>query len=270
MSKTLEKVFKENGIEGVVFDLDSTLVDTYHWLYQQYKEVGILIVDYIRENYKKRLDIDTVAESYWQSELLEYKIGNVNFVTRFPATVARILSAVNLQDIVDANEIVNLFTNDVALIYTRAPRAYEGTLELIKNLQFTKISICTHSGKDWTDIKVNSLIQEYKTKYDNNPTNIYPHAIDINNPKDYKEWTKAAETINSKPQNLIAVGDSFTADIIPSAEAGYKYIVWITEDGKDKEEDLKQLEILGHKTAIIKHIKDLEELLTSNQLFQDI
>lgn len=267
MSNKIKEFFEENYIEGIVFDLDGTLVDTSKWLKYMYKEISSKIVPYINKEYNLQVNVEDFTQAYYQAEVLEYKNGNVNFVTRFSATLSHISNTLKLN--MDTNALARMFLNNVSQIYTLSPDPCEGTLKLLNTLlQFTNVAICTHSGKDWTKIKMDHLKSKYKEKYGDIPI-LHSHYIPLNEPKDASEWINASKKINSTPENLIAVGDSFTADIIPSVEAGYRYIVWITKDSIDKEQDIKELRNIGCKITTTEHIKELEGLLTSNQPFED-
>jgi FMN phosphatase YigB (HAD superfamily) len=270
MNMALEKVFKKNCIEGIVFDLDSTLTDTYSWLYEEYSQIADLITEHINTQYSKNIEKNIIRKAYWDSELIEYKNGNVSFTSRFPSTVKRIINILELENQVNQEEIVEQYIDNVKQIYHKAPPVYEGTLELIHNLQFSNIVICTHSGKKWTDIKMERINKEYEQIYGCKPQNILTYPIELEDDKDEKSWINAGNLISDNLLELVSVGDSFTADILPSAQAGYKYIVWITNYSEDKKEDIKQLRNLGINIEIIEHIKDLENLLTSNRLFEDI
>ncbi|MCD4756124.1 HAD family hydrolase [bacterium] len=269
MNNEIKEFFEENSIEGIVFDLDSTLTDTKSWLLFLYKKFSIRISTYINKKYRLSINTEDFTQAYYQSEFIEYKMGNVNFVTRFPSSISRTLSSLKLNNL-DEKDIVNKFTEQIKEIYTLSADPFDGTLELLHTLlAFTKVAICTHSGEDWTKIKMNSLKSKYKELYGNIP-DIYSYYVDINKPKNTSEWIKAANTTNSTPEKLIAVGDNFDADILPAVEAGYKYIIWLSLYNDDKEQDIKKLKSQGVNIAVIKHIKELENLLTSNQPFEDI
>ncbi|MCD4811712.1 HAD hydrolase-like protein [bacterium] len=269
MNTEIESFFEKNSIEGIVFDLDNTLIDTGTWLIFMYKRFATEIVPYINRTYNLTIETDDFAQAYHQAEVAQYyNNGSVNFITRFPSTLSWITTSLNLN--IDQEDILKRFTPNIAEIYTLSPDPFDGTLELLHTLlSFTKVAICTHSGKDWTKIKTDSLKSRYRKLYKNIP-DIYSYYVDINKPKNTSEWIKAANTTNSTPEKLIAVGDNFDADILPAVEAGYKYIIWLSLYDNDKEQDIKELKKQGVKIAIIKDIRELEKTLTSNQPFGDI
>lgn len=268
MNNQIQELFEKNKIEGVVFDLDSTLTDTKSWLLFMYKRFSTAITPYINNKYKLSIDIEDFTQAYYQSEFIEYKNGNINFVTRFPGTLSRITTSLEID--IDEDDVVEKFSGNIKEIYTLSAEPFDGTLQLLHTLlPFTKVAICTHSGKDWTKIKIDDLKSKYKEQYGNTP-DIYSYSIDINKPKDTSEWTKVAKGIDSLPKNLIAVGDNFDADISPAVKAGYKYLVWITENSNAKKKELGDLRNQGYKISTIENISELEKTLTSNQPFEDI
>lgn len=262
----IKEIFKQKEIKGIVFDLDGTFIDTYNLMLEYQRKNSIKIVNYINKKYKQNINTQEFIKIFNQTEREEYTAGNVSFILKFPDIIKKICMTLNLE--IDQEELIDRFILDVGSIYYMTPEPFEGALETLHRFGFTKIVICTHSGKDWSILKTDYLNKLYKEKYNEN-LNFKLHYIPLDKPKDSNEWIKAYEEINEQPRNLIAVGDSFNSDILPAAKAEYKNLVWITDNGKDKQQDLDELEKLGHNTMIIDHIKNLNEI-TLNQLFEGI
>jgi FMN phosphatase YigB (HAD superfamily) len=263
----LKEIFDKNRIKGVVFDLDGTLIDTYSLMLVQHRNNSKKMVQYLKDRHNIHINLEEFIRVYQESENESYNLGNVDFTLRFPDMAKMLCQKLGLD--IDPQELVDNFIGDIGAIYTMAPEPFDGALELLHRLSFTKLLICTHSGKDWSILKFDNLKKRYKDKYGID-LNILLHYISLDKPKNSEEWLKASELIKEDPNDLIVVGDSFHSDIISSAEAKYKYLVWISKNIIDRKQDIEELETLGHKTSIVEHISKVENLLTSNQLFQDI
>jgi len=260
-----KKTFTHKGISGIVFDLDGTLINTYATMLEVQKENSEAIVKYLKEKHDYDINIEKFFSIYNQAEIEQYKAGNVSSILRFPNVVKRIFESLDI--FLNPTELVDIFLPAVARLYNMTPEPFEGALETLHRFRFTKIVICTHSGREWAILKTDYLNRLYEEKY-NEHLKFDLHYIPLDEPKDAPDWIIAYQIINEDPQNLIAVGDSFNSDILPAAEAKYKNLVWITKDGKDREQDLNELQKLGHNTLIIDHIKNLNHT-TLSQLFLD-
>ena len=264
---TLEQSLKDHYIEGVIFDLDGTLIDTYAVMKKQWNINSQLMIDYLKLNYDINISFNNFLEVYKKTESEKHIRGDVSFISRFPDIAKGLCNNLNID--IDQGKFVEYFLPHIAKIYKATPEPFNNALECLHSLENIQITICTHSGEDWTKIKTDYLKKLYYEKY-GKELSILIHSIELNKEKDSSEWEKAVELTGIDTNRLIVVGDSFNSDILPSIEAGFNYLVWITEQNDSKQEDINELKELGHNTEIISNIGELKELITSNRLFEDI
>ncbi len=263
----LEHLLKQNNIEGILFDLDDTLISTYETMVNQWKVNSALMIAYLKDNYDYEIEFKKFLDIYHKTEIEEYKSGDVSFISRFPDIVRGLSRTLEVD--IKQQEFIDHFLPYIAKIYDETPEPFDGALECLHSLRNFTVLICTHSGDEWTKLKIDYLRDLYFKKF-HQELNVLTHSINLNKAKDSKEWGKAIQLTGIKASDLIAVGDSFNSDILPAIEAGIEHLVWITKNSKDKNNDVNRIKELGKHVEIIKNISNLNELITSNQLFEDI
>jgi FMN phosphatase YigB (HAD superfamily) len=137
--------------------------------------------------------------------------------------------------------------------YTVVPTPYQSVPNILKTFLSCNVKIILHSHaqEDWTKLKTEYLskLVDYELKY---------FATPITEDKNKDSWLKAFKVINSKPENTLVVGDNFYADILPSIEAGSKYLTWI-----DRHEQGLEDKSLSKDDVELIRIKDIGEILNN-------
>jgi FMN phosphatase YigB (HAD superfamily) len=239
------KYLDSKDIEAVVFDVDNTLLATSDYYYfhttqlskKLYKKVAknqdldefIEIVDqFLNDLYIQRRYSQPVLIHIWYTDALnEYLNGNIPD---------------ELKD-----EVEEYFKD----FYSIVPTPYEVAVDVLNTVvnSSRKIALHSHAQEDWTKMKAKYLSKliDYDIPYLATP-------IDIE--KDSRSWLKAFNLIKSNPKNTLVIGDSFRSDILPSIEAGSRYLTWIDRYEKELPKDFE-----SRDDVELQIVKNLEELL---------
>jgi FMN phosphatase YigB (HAD superfamily) len=245
MKRSLEEYLNKRDITGVVFDIDNTLLATGEYYNEQIRQLSLKLAPKFKDNTQEEF-VEGVNEA----------INKVFFERKLkPILIYKIylqgLSVFLGEDIPrNLEKQVKQYFKD---FYTVVPTPYRSVPNILKTFLSCNVKIILHSHaqEDWTKLKTDYLskLLDYDLKY---------FATPITEDKNKDSWLKAFEKIPSKPENVLVVGDNFYADILPSIEAGSKYLTWIDRHKQgleDKDLSKDDIELV--------RISDIGEILDS-------
>jgi len=203
--QTKEKL-RSLGIEGILFDLDDTLIYT--------SEIFRMQMEVYTEEVAREMAIDPQLLYKTLSAMSdeEYKRMGVNPL-RWKAVTDK------LAEIFDdkSGKIVEKL-HILLHIYQTVPRVRPAArvfLETVKSCHI-KQGLVTHANEEWTYFKLDQL--ELWN---------YFHTVliaDENGHKGEWHWRRAMEMLEVEPEKCLVVGDSLRGDIIPAASLGARTI----------------------------------------------
>lgn len=246
---TLENRFKQWGIRKVLFDVDATLTDTT----LHYREKMFEYCDFLAEesgrNSEKLMGMFLAGIRSLREEFQVHPA-----VLQVPAMVLARMAGVDGKKQKERIE-------ELMKIYEEEPGVFEGAVEQVEKVREAGVDTAavTHSGKEWTFIK----LREFRGKFEK------AISTPVDKPKDERQWRRAMEELEVKPEEVMIVGDSIFSDIIPGLELGVGKLVWISggrEWGKMKWEGLPDEIVAKYKekpgqVMVIERIDQLEERL---------
>jgi FMN phosphatase YigB (HAD superfamily) len=228
---TLKEKFKRRNLQSIIFDLDSTLLDTNPHFLNKIEQASIRLV---KELFSKE---DSHQQNNRVKELLElahttYKqLANPVLINELTLKAVRIYA--DQEGIEYSKEkdlkIESLLNNFYKDFYNTSPELYPGTLKILNTVQKMHIpfGIYSHAQKNWTDIKVEYIKEKYIHCF-NEKIEIPYFTTLIEDKKDKEGWIEAAKYFGFKLETTLVVGDSWTSDIQPAIEAGYKNLIHIS------------------------------------------
>ena len=203
----LKEWLVSKGIKQVLFDMDSTLVETVeHYITRMHKYCEFLSCESGRD----------------EQELFDIFMGGImalrgEFSVQ-PAVLdvpARVLAKMcGVEGVELVKEIEELMK-----IYELSPEVLPGAAEQVKQVRDAGVEtfVVTHAGEEWTREKM-KLFWGLFGDCVCTPTD---------RPKDLQAWEEAFEKLGVEPGEVMVVGDSWVSDIEPALEMGVKKVVWI-------------------------------------------
>ncbi len=190
------------GVEGVLYDLDDTLIYTaeiFHLYMDLYADMVADQAGIDRESFFKRLS-DINDE--------EYKTMGVSPL-RWDSVVMRLASEYPEIGVVIVSQL-----NVLKRIYRHEPRKREGANAILDGVRRMglKQGLVTHANVEWTNWKMDTL--GWWGMFDG------LYIADENGFKTKKDWARAMEILELDPRKCIVVGDNLSGDVIPTAELG--------------------------------------------------
>ncbi len=217
----LERIIKENDIEGVLLDLDNTVLYTneYYWLIQDSLSMELA------EMFESSIPSERFTERMAYNLHLVYGEGR-NLVTieeKYKEALELYFKDNHPKNYVQYLYFVKRYLKD---FYDTCPEIIEGSVEMLSYLK--NMGICfafnSHAQEKWTKLKAMRFAEEL------NMHCIPFNAIDLKYTKDKYSWCKSARFLGKDIEKTLVVGDSLAADIFPAIEAGCKNLVWIKGD----------------------------------------
>lgn len=213
MDLPLRQWITKNRVEGVLFDLDDTLIKT--------TEIFLLAMDMVVSLYAKalpELDHKVIASRFAEINIKAYKQRAVN-PNRWDIVIPELEKSFGLGT---HDSLSGQALEILANIYKQEPEFEEGAeklVQLLKQWQL-KVGIVTHANIEWTMFKLDNLGLSY----------FFDHVEIISENQLHKsrhDWERAAAKINIPPNRLLSVGDNVKGDVQASAGAGFGEIAWI-------------------------------------------
>src|SRR5258708_6816340 len=202
---------EKRGVEGVLFDLDDTLISTTELFRQQFE----LFFEFCK-NSEPHLEINVFRKKFKELDDNSYATHGVS-LEKFDMIVDALCKEYGTESFWDGLYIIHD-------IYNISPNIFEGareTLDVCKEAGL-RIGLITHATDRWTDIKLDTL--NLRSYFDHvKVVNIqqHKHKTDIH-------WKEAIDSLGIDPKELFAVGDSLTGDVEAAYKAGVKTLAWIS------------------------------------------
>lgn len=214
------KIFKENNIESVIFDLDDTLFQTGPY----YKANMLLMAEHVSKLLKD--NSPNIAEKIYEEGVVIHKeVGHPMLLnTLMKLAIERVYGS-NLP----RQEEIDLYLDrTVELFYKETPKLKDGALSALEmvNTLGIKIGIHSHSQHEWTDRKVRYIQENFKKKYGKD-IHILLHSTPLEEKKDEQGWGEALKSFEFDPNTTLVVGDNLRDDILPAQANGVKYLILI-------------------------------------------
>lgn len=235
----INKFFKDKNIKYVLFDMDSTLVDTSTYFTEEMikvisKSICIIFPD-IDED--KRNEISNEIREICRSI---HRANGVPMLV-YELTYKGILKYFNQNKIkYNQKRKVKIFIKEQYFnFYLTSPYLYPSTLSVLNEISNCEIPIFvySHAQTEWTQIKIDEIRKEYTKRY-NKDINIPFFTTDIKDTKDRTGWGNAAKYHNINIKETLVVGDSISSDILPAIEAGYINLIYITNNKEIEKLDI--------------------------------
>ena len=235
MNREIKKLFRDNTITFVLFDMDRTLVDTHTYFQEEMTNSILHTVSKIfpTKPLKKQLkitkEIVDIANKIYEQQ-------------KYPILVDT-LSKLALSQYIKENkvkinkkEVYKVLKSSYKEFYLTSPQPFPYTIEAIHKIKTFNIPIgvYSHAQKQWTNVKVEKIRNEYFKKYGED-IKIPFFTTNITDLKDKDGWIKAGKYHKTDPIRTLVVGDSLTADIYAAIDAGYKYLVYLSHTNKSVE-----------------------------------
>lgn len=235
---SIKDFIEKNDIQGVGFDLDSTLIDTNVYFNKGLFVAGMIVAEQLQTGvYSEEiaLDIVKIAKGIYAENNRPILIQQLCYEA---------ISVYKSEEFADG--IKSLIDNTLEYFYSHSPEPYSKTKEVVETIHSLNIPIIVHSHaqSDWTEIKIQRLKEDIGFAL--------PYlATDINGQKDFESWKKAVALIGIDISKMLIVGDNLNSDIIPALEAGCKYVVWLNHFNRELPDELKG------RVYVINSIEDL-------------
>lgn len=230
------ELFNERKIDTVGLDIDGTTLDTPSHFKKILFSLGLETVN----NYLHDIDDMPSSEIALDLEREVYKIFYENdkqpvlLGTQYNQALGNYLLPSDFRNSKGLDVLIRKFEE---ICYTTSPEAYEKTLRILTILHQWNIGAIfnSHAQDPWTGIKVDYMGNLF------NPKKLYQYVTTpIDKKKGKDSWIESARKANSKPENCMALGDNFQADILAAIDAGYKNATWVNRYVDNYEEFLVQ------------------------------
>lgn len=202
----VKEKLKELEIEGILFDLDDTLIYT--------SEIFIMFMQNYASEVAGKIGVNAGEMMGALQEINdeEYKAMGVN-PKRWAAVVEKLAKRFEHgeKEIVDN---LNILMN----IYSVEPRMRTGVKTLLEIYRASgiKMGLVTHANVEWTKFKLDKLgLWEYFDQV---------IIVDENGHKKVDDWKKGMDLLEVSPEKCLVVGDSLGGDIRPGNELGARTV----------------------------------------------
>lgn len=248
----LEKLFTDNNISSIGFDLDNTLLDTdpYYVRVQDdiYKD---FVQTYFDGNDEERIikELKDTSSSMYRHRhkhgLKPPLISDECYAT-ISATFPDILD-----DRLDV--IIRAHTKD---FYHRSPDLYPEAIEFLNLLtemdSVKHIFGATDAQEEWSEVKARYILENTKL-------GDFPHySTDLKVRKNPEWWLSIFSNLHTKPENILVIGDNYYADIYSSLLAGVKHAIWLNRHRRSME-DFNEYPLPKDAEVIV--VNSLDEIL---------
>ena len=255
MNRKIKKLFKDNIITFVLFDMDRTLVDTHTYFQEEMTNSILHTVSKIfpAKPLKKQLkitkEIVDIANKIYEQQKYPILVDTLSKLA-----LSQYIKEKKVK--INKKEVFKVLKSSYKEFYLTSPLPYPYTIDALHKItEFNiPIGIYSHAQDEWTRIKVEKIRDDYFKKYKED-IKIPFFTTAITNLKDKEGWIKAGKYHNTNPQKTLIVGDSLTADIYAAIDAGYKYLVYLSHSNKpvriEKRGDAKIFVTKNLKTIFI-------------------
>ena len=222
--------FQREGIEMVLFDMDSTLVKTTEGFRESINEFCQWV--------KEESGSEDEAEEIQRKFLEIYGPLRAEFGV-YPVISEVIAENVRRQYGLAEDERYEQAVKELMEIYRSPFEICGGAKEMVEVVfgSGVRTGVVTIADDEWTKIKMREyFFGKFEGQY----------CIDTMGKKDVAAWKKGLERFGVEAEKVMVVGDSWWGDIVPALELGVKKVVWINEKGEDHKDE-RVIEIRGIK-----------------------
>ena len=235
MNREIKKLFKNNIITFVLFDMDRTLVDTHTYFQEEMTNSILHTVSKIfpAEPLKKQLkitkEIVDIANKIYEQQKYPILVDTLSELA-----LSQYIKEKKVK--INKKKVYKELKSSYKDFYLTSPQPFPYTIEAIHKIKSFNIPIgvYSHAQNEWTKIKVDRIRNEYFKKYGED-IKIPFFTTNITDLKDKEGWIKAGKYHKTDPKRTLVVGDSLTADIYAAIDAGYKYLVYLSHTNKSVE-----------------------------------
>jgi len=232
MNREIKKLFKSSIITFVLFDMDRTLVDTHTYFQEEMTNSILHTVSKIfpAKPLKKQLkitkEIVDIANKIYEQQKYPILVDTLSKLA-----LSQYIKEKKVK--INKKEVYKALKSSYKEFYLTSPQSFPYTIEAIHKIKTFNIPIgvYSHAQKQWTNVKVEKIRNEYFKKYGEH-IKIPFFTTNITNLKDKEGWIKAGKYHKIDTKRTLVVGDSLTADIYAAIDAGYKYLVYLSHTNK--------------------------------------
>jgi phosphoglycolate phosphatase-like HAD superfamily hydrolase len=241
MNREIKKLFRDNIITFVLFDMDRTLVDTHTYFQEEMTNSILHTVSKIfpTKPLKKQLkitkEIVDIANKIYEQQKYPILVDTLSKLA-----LSQYIKEKKVK--INKKEVYKVLKSSYKEFYLTSPQPFPYTIEAIHKIKTFNIPIgvYSHAQKQWTNVKVEKIRNEYFKKYGED-IKIPFFTTNITDLKDKEGWIKAGKYHKIDPKRTLVVGDSLTADIYAAIDAGYKYLVYLSHTNRSVEVEQKAL-----------------------------
>ena len=215
----LDQIVKENDIQGLLIDLDNTVLHTSKYYIETEKSLSLSLLEILPTNSKAEDFVSTMT-AIMRRQYFERNGRPILITDRYMYALEEYLGVEKAQVFRDfVCEFLKGF-------YEESPEIIDGALEVSKKIMELELPYIytSNAQEDWTIVKVMKFQKELGVE------DIKYNAIDIDKVKNEEDWLQSADIINIPIEKNLIIGDSLDADIFPGIRAGCRNLVWIGGD----------------------------------------
>lgn len=224
------ELLDERGIEAVIFDLDSTLIDTDKYFY----DAQSIAIHELQACVGEENLIDDNTFRKLVGEIFKRDGSKPCLINNLLLDVSREYCLRNNILLNNEDELRITLNENFKEFYKNSPEIFDSTVDLLHEISNAgkKIGIHTHGQEDWSLIKINMIKEKYFEKYKEELNIDTIHITPFEHKKDDKNWTIAAEKIGVEVSKILAIGDNIDADIKEALLAGYTNLIHVKGNEK--------------------------------------
>lgn len=225
--------FEARGVKSVIFDLDSTLVQTE----QYYKDWMIGSAQAYLDSSNIEYSLEDLERIYLYGVLIHRQAGRPLLVYEYvTGGIEKFLVEGQYSNTDYVKDYIEKYLGN---FYKHSPKIMSGTLEVLHVLNTLQkpYGIYSHAQYDWTEVKVRTIKEEFSDRYEEE-IDIPFFTTPIDQKKDKEGWEKASYSLGFYLSNTLVVGDSINSDIKPAIQAGCRNLVHITASEEPRKEQL--------------------------------
>ena len=227
-SENIKSKLEQGDLESVIFDLDSTLVNTDKY----YKDWMNGSTRSFLEEFNIEYEESDLHEIYMYGVQIHREAGQPLLITEYvTGGLILYLKERGREDIEKVSPYIEQYLSE---FYCNSPEIEDGTLEVLYELKQKGhlFGIYSHAQQDWTEKKVRKIEHEYSIRY--HEEIVIPFfTTPIDKRKDCQGWTDASDYFGFNLEKTLVIGDSMNSDIIPAKEAGCRNLVHISTEEED-------------------------------------
>ena len=274
-TEELTEIFNQYGIHGLCIDIDNTIMKTGEYYDDNVFRVNQIIEREFFNNQKIGPYISKFVWEFYQKSGHQpiyiqdlYRIGVARYLELQEADMLNDMSInwdlERARHLTIPKKIENLIEFEFRNFYLQVPDLKEDAEIFLRTILSTgrKFVFNTNAQDDWTKRKVREVDRRIRF--------IAPYvATSIDSQKDYRSWLRSFQKLNEVSnsifricaENVLVIGDNFTADIYESMNAGYKNFVWLN---KSIEEPFFRINKDGSLFIMSPNLLGITDVLTSS------